>query len=107
MNSGKGSGGDSNFLCSEYDGRVDQAANETNSWEWDHSCNTKNVTADGKYLEEVETFLILMGSKEDTLQSILNKVDPTGECCQTVCCGEVSRDAVMVRSRGFSMSPRR
>ena len=48
--------GDSNFLCSEYDGRVDQAANETDSWEWDHSYNTENVTADGKYLGEVDTF---------------------------------------------------
>ena len=27
-----------------------------NSWEWDHSCNTENVTADGKYLEEVDNF---------------------------------------------------
>ena len=26
------------------------------SWEWDHSCNTGNVTIDGKYLEEVDTF---------------------------------------------------
>ena len=26
------------------------------SWEWDHSCNTENVTADGKYLKEVDTF---------------------------------------------------
>ena len=25
------------------------------SWEWNHSCNTGNVTADGKYLEEVDT----------------------------------------------------
>ena len=48
--------GDSKFLCSEYDGRADQAANETNSREWDHSCNTGNVTADGEYLEEVGTF---------------------------------------------------
>ena len=48
--------GDSKFLCSEYDGRVDQAANETDSWEWDHSCNTGNVTTDGKYLGEVDTF---------------------------------------------------
>ena len=47
---------DSNFLCSEYDGRADQSANEVDSWEWDHSCNTRNVTADGKYLEEVDTF---------------------------------------------------
>ena len=27
-----------------------------NSMEWDHSCNTRNVVADGKYLEEVDTF---------------------------------------------------
>ena len=27
-----------------------------NSCEWDHSCNTGNVAADGKYLEEVDTF---------------------------------------------------
>ena len=47
---------DSNFLYSEYDGRADQEANETYSWEWDHSCNTGNVTADGKYLGEVDTF---------------------------------------------------
>ena len=26
------------------------------SWEWDHSCNTENVTADGEYLGEVDTF---------------------------------------------------
>ena len=26
------------------------------SWEWDHSCNTGNVTANGKYLEEVDAF---------------------------------------------------
>ena len=26
------------------------------SWEWDHSYNTRNVAADGKYLEEVDTF---------------------------------------------------
>ena len=48
--------GDSNFLCSEYDSRADQEANEIESREWDHSCNTGNVAADGKYLEEVDTF---------------------------------------------------
>ena len=48
--------GDSNFLCSEYDSRADQEANETDSWEWYHSYNTGNFTADGKYLEEVDTF---------------------------------------------------
>ena len=53
---GRGSVIDSNFLCSEYDGRVDQEANETNSWEWDHSYNTGDVTANGKYLEEVDAF---------------------------------------------------
>ena len=35
---------------------MDQAVNETDSWERDHSCNTGNVTADGKYLGEVDTF---------------------------------------------------
>ena len=28
------------------------------SWEWDHSCNIGNVAADGKCLEEVDTFEI-------------------------------------------------
>ena len=35
---------------------LDQAANETDSREWDHSCNTGNVAADGKYFEEVNSF---------------------------------------------------
>ena len=56
MNKGKGSVVDSKFLCSEYDDRMDLATNETNSWEWDHSCNTENATADGKYLGEVDAF---------------------------------------------------
>ena len=56
MNRGRGSVVDSKFLCSEYDGRADQETNETDSWEWDHSCNTGNVTTDGKYLAEVDTF---------------------------------------------------
>ena len=58
MNKVRGSVVDSNFLFSEYDGRADQAANETDSWEWEHSCNTGNATTDGKYLEEVDTFHI-------------------------------------------------
>ena len=56
MKRDKGGVGASKFLCSEYEGRADQAANETASREWDHSCNTGNVTVDGKYLEEVDTF---------------------------------------------------
>ena len=56
MNRGRGSVQDSNFLCSEYDDRADQAANETDSWEMDHSYNTRDVTVDGKYLEEVDSF---------------------------------------------------
>ena len=56
LNKGRGSVVDSNFLCSEYDGRADQAANETDSWEWDHIYNTGNITADEKYLGEVDTF---------------------------------------------------
>ena len=56
LNRGIGSVLDSNFLCSEYDGREDHATNETNSCEWDHSCNTGDVIADEKYLDEVDTF---------------------------------------------------
>ena len=56
MNRGRESVVDSNFLCLEYDDRVDQEANETDSCERDHSCNTRNVTTYGKYLEEVDTF---------------------------------------------------
>ena len=44
---GQGSTGNSNFLCSEYDDRDDLAANETNSRERDHSCNTGKITATG------------------------------------------------------------
>ena len=47
---------DSKFLCSEYDDRMDQVANETDSTKRDHSCNVGNVTADGKFLGEVDTF---------------------------------------------------
>ena len=46
---GKGSEGDSNFLCSKYDGKANLETNEIDSWERDHSYNTGNVTADGKY----------------------------------------------------------
>ena len=56
MNRGRESVVYSNFLFSEYDSREDQVANEIDSWEWDHSCNTGNVTADGKYLGEIEIF---------------------------------------------------
>ena len=56
LNKVRGSVVDSNFLCLEYDGREYQEANETESWEWDHSCNTGNVTVDEKYLGEVDTF---------------------------------------------------
>ena len=43
------------------------------------------------------TLLILMGSKEDIVQSTLNKGDPMWGCCQTVYYGEgVSRDTVVV-----------
>ena len=49
---GQGSTGDSNFLCSEYGGRANLEANETDSWERGHSCNTRNITADGRCLGE-------------------------------------------------------
>ena len=44
---GKGSMRESNFLCSKYDGRDDLATNETDSWEKDHSCETRKITAMG------------------------------------------------------------
>ena len=56
LNKGRGGVRDSNFLCLEYDGRADQEANETNSREWEHSCNIGNITVDGKYLEKMDTF---------------------------------------------------
>ena len=56
LNRGRGSVVDLKFLCSEYDGRANQVINEADSWERDHSYNTRNVTADGKYLGEVDTF---------------------------------------------------
>ena len=48
--------GESDFLFSKYDDMVELTANETDSWERDHKYNTGNVTADGKYMEEVDTF---------------------------------------------------
>ena len=47
---------DSKFLCLEYGDRADLAANETDSQERDHSCNTRTITVDGKCLGEVDTF---------------------------------------------------
>ena len=46
---GHGSAGESNFLYSEYDDRADLEANDANSWEGNHSCNTRKITANGKY----------------------------------------------------------
>ena len=46
-NGGKGSMWDSNFLCSKYDDRADMEANETDSWEMDHSCNIEKMIAMG------------------------------------------------------------
>ena len=46
---GKGSTENLNFLSLEYDVRADLEANEIDSWERDHSCNTRNVTANGDY----------------------------------------------------------
>ena len=56
LNRGRGSVVESNFLCLEYDDKVNQEANEIDSWERDHSCNIGNVTTDAKYLADVDTF---------------------------------------------------
>ena len=45
----QGSTGDSNSLCSKYDGRADLEKNGTESWERDHSYNTRKITTNGKY----------------------------------------------------------
>ena len=106
MNRGRGSVADSNFLCSEYDDRADQAANETDSWERDHSCNTGDVIANGKYLGEVDTFDI-DGIQGRHIAEYSEKGDPKWECCQAIICGVVSKDIILVRSRGFLASPRK
>ena len=106
LNRGRGSVVDSKFLCSEYDSKVDREANETNSWEWDHSCNTRNVIVDGKYLEEVDSFDI-DGIQGRHIAEYYEQRQPKGGCCQNIFCGVVSRNTVVVRSRGFLASPRR
>ena len=98
--------GDSNFLCSEYDGREDQAVNEIESWEWDHSCNTGSVAADGKYLGEVDTFDI-DGIQGRHIAEYSEQRRPKVGMLPNYFCGVVSRDTVMVRSRGFLVSPRK
>ena len=86
---------DSNFLCSKYDGRACQASNETNSREWDHSCNTRNVTADGKYLEEVDTFDI-DGIQGRHIVEYSKQRQPKAGIFPNCFCGVVSRDIVVV-----------
>ena len=106
MEQGKGITGYSNFLCLEYDDWEDQATNENDSWEWDIAVIPRMSLQMGNTWRQ-RALLILMGSKEDTLQSTLNKGDPKWECCQTVICGVVSRDTIMVRSHGFLVKLRK
>ena len=44
---GQGSTRDSNFLCSEYNGRADLATDDTNSWGWNHRYGTEEMTSMG------------------------------------------------------------
>ena len=106
MNRGRGSIVDSNFLFLEYDDRVVQATKETNSWERDHNCNTGNVIADGKYLGEVDTFDI-DGIQGRHIVEYSKQRRPNVGMLPNCLCGVVSRDTVMVRSRGFLASPRK
>ena len=46
--------------------------------------------------------MVLMGSKEDTLQSTLNKGDPKWEYYQTIKYGVVSRDTIVVLEQGLA-----
>ena len=80
---GQGSTGDSNFLCLEYNGRDDLAANETDSWERDHSCKSGKMTAMGT-LGELTGLVISRGSKGDSLLSTLNKGNPLRGSCHNV-----------------------
>ena len=106
LNRGTGSVVDSNFLCSEYDGRSDQETNEIDSWERDHSWNTGNFTADGKYLGEVYTFVIHV-IQGIPVAGYSEQRRPKGECFQNATCGVVSKDTIVVRSHGFLGSPRK
>ena len=106
LNMGRGSVVDLNFLCSEYDGREDQASNETDSREWDHSCNTENIVVDGKYLEEVDTF-DTNGIQGRHIAEYSEQRQPKGGMLPNCFLLVVSRDTIMVRSRGFLVSPRR
>ena len=98
---------DSNFLCSEYDGREDQETNEIDSWERDHSCNTENIVADGKYLEEVDTFDTDGIQRRHIVECSEQRRPNVGMLPNYFLCGVVSRDTVVVRSHGFLASPRR
>ena len=86
LNGGRGSVVDSNLLCSEYDSRAVQAANETNSWERDHSCNTGNVTPDGKYLGEVE-FLYWWDPRKTHCRVLWTKVTQNGNAAKLLSMG--------------------
>ena len=103
---GRGGVGDLNFLCSEYDaGRTRKQMKLTQG-------NGIIAVILGMSLQMGNTWrrwtiLILMGSTKDTLQSTLNKGDPMWGCCQTIFYGVVSRDTIVVRSRGFLVSLRR
>ena len=106
MKRGKGGVGDSNFLYSKYNGRADQAVNETESREWDHSCNTRNVAVDGKYLEEVGTF-DTDGIQGRHITEYFEQRQPNVGMLPNYFLLGVSRDTVMVQSCGFLASPRR
>ena len=44
---GKGSTGESNFLCSKYNDRDDVVVDDTNSWGGNHTCGTREMNAMG------------------------------------------------------------
>ena len=57
MNRGRGRETQNSFVHSMTASQTRQQM-KLDSWEWDHSCNTRNVTVNGKCLEEVDTFEI-------------------------------------------------
>ena len=93
------------FVQSMMVGRTRQQM-KLSSWEWDHSCNTRNVTTDGKYLEEMDTFDI-DGIQGRHIVEYSEQRRPNVGMLPNYFLGVVSRDTVVVRSHGFLASPRR
>ena len=77
-----------------------------NSWEWDHNCNTGNLTTYGKNLEAEETF-DTDGIQGRHIVEYSEQRRPKVRMLPNYICGVVSKDTVVVQYRGFSVSLRK